>query len=67
LNLYWGVLPHLVKHVETIEAMLEVVEAVMIEQTPILPGQQVVLICGFPVLTTRPTNLALLHTVGEKY
>ncbi len=65
LNLYWGVVPHLVPHAETIEAMLKVVDASMIASTSIKPGQQVILICGFPVHAVRPTNMALLHTVGE--
>jgi hypothetical protein len=29
-------------------------------------GQQVILICGFPIPAVRPTNLALLHKVGEE-
>lgn len=65
LNLYWGVTSYLVPHAETIEAMLKAVEAAMIASTAIQPGQQVVLICGFPVHAVRPTNLALLHTVGD--
>jgi pyruvate kinase len=65
LGLYWGVTPHLVPHANNIEEMLKVVEAAMIASTPIQPGQQVVLICGYPVHEVRPTNLALLHTVGS--
>jgi pyruvate kinase len=65
LNLYWGVSPNLVPHTDTIEAMLEVVEASMLASSDIQSGQQVVLICGFPVHAVRPTNLALLHTVGS--
>jgi hypothetical protein len=49
-----------------VEEMLKAVEAAMIASTPIEPGQQVVLVCGFPVHASRQTNLALLHTVGEK-
>jgi pyruvate kinase len=66
LNLYWGVVPRLVPHVENIDEMLRVVEQSMMETTSIKPGQQVVLICGYPVSDIRPTNLALLHTVGSK-
>jgi pyruvate kinase len=66
LGLYWGIIPHLVPHANTIEEMLKVVEEEMMATSPIQPGQQVVLICGFPVHAIRPTNLALLHTVGEK-
>jgi pyruvate kinase len=65
LGMYWGVLPHFVPHADTIEDMLDVVEATMLTSTPIKPGQQVVLICGFPVASGCPANLALLHTVGK--
>lgn len=65
LSLYWGVIPQLVPHVNTIEEMLSAVENKMLATTPIQPGQQVVLICGFPVHAVRATNMALLHTVGE--
>ena len=57
--------PHLVPHAETIEEMLAAVESAMMAAGTIQQGQQVVLICGFPVGAIRPTNLALLHTVGE--
>lgn len=66
LNILWGVHPYLVPHVATIEEMVQVVEKELIASTPFQPGQQVVLICGFPVTDIRPTNLALLHTIGEK-
>jgi hypothetical protein len=46
--------------------MVNVVEKTIIESTPIMIGQQVVLICGFPIPAVRPTNLALLHQVGAK-
>jgi len=63
--MYWGVIPHLVPHAKTIKAMLTDVEAAMMKAGTIEVGQQVVLICGFPVDQARPTNLALLHTVGS--
>ncbi|GAB4532825.1 MAG: pyruvate kinase [Anaerolineales bacterium] len=64
MALLWGVIPHLVPHADSMETMLAHVENAMIAETPIKPGQQVVLICGYPVGAMRPTNLALLHTVG---
>lgn len=67
MSAYWGVHPLVVAHANTIEEMLTAVETSMVTSTLIQPGQQVVLICGFPVHAVRPTNLALLHTVGEKY
>lgn len=65
MPLFWGVLPHLVPYSDTVEKMLEHVEAAMIADNLIRPGQQVLLICGFPVGTRRPANLTLLHTVGQ--
>ncbi|MGE5221485.1 MAG: pyruvate kinase [Omnitrophica WOR_2 bacterium] len=65
MNLYWGARPYLVPQENTIRAMLADVEAAMVRTTPIQPGQQVILICGFPVDEIRPTNMALLHTVGQ--
>ena len=67
MNIYWGVFPQLVPQAATIEAMLQEVEIAMLASASIKPGQQVVLICGFPVHAVRPTNLALLHTVGETF
>jgi pyruvate kinase len=63
LSILWGVEAHLVPHAETIEVMLSDVEAVMRTSAGIKPGQQIVLICGFPVREVRPTNLALLYTI----
>jgi pyruvate kinase len=67
LPLLWGVTPHLVPYADTLEAMLEVVERTIVAETPIQPGQQVVLISGFPVGAMRPPNLAILHTIGESF
>ena len=66
MNLYWGVVPYTVPHVNSLEEMVRVVEKTMLESSPIEAGQQVVLICGFPIPAIRPTNLALLHQVGEE-
>jgi pyruvate kinase len=65
MGMYWGVQPHLVTQADTIEDMLKVVEAAMVTSSSVEAGQQVVVICGFPVKEIRPTNLALLYTVGK--
>jgi pyruvate kinase len=68
LPMYWGVRPHLVPHATSIEDMLDAVDHTLTECTSIQYGQQVVLICGYPVEGGVPANLALLHTVGrDKY
>jgi pyruvate kinase len=65
LNLLWGVAPHLVTEARSISEMIHAVEEVMTASAVVQSGQQVVLICGFPVHKIRSTNLAMLHTVGE--
>ncbi len=65
MAMYWGVTPYQVPKVENVEEMLRVVESTILDETPLCVGQQVVLICGFPVGAMRPPNLALLHTLGD--
>jgi pyruvate kinase len=65
LPMLWGVIPILVPYADTLEAMLRDVEKAIVTATPIQPGQQVVLLSGFPIGAMRPPNVALLHTIGE--
>lgn len=65
LPMYWGVSPFLVRHAESIETMLGYVNQALSEWSNIQPGQQIVLICGYPLYSGKPANLALLHTVGN--
>jgi len=65
MSMYWGVYPHLLPFSNTFEDMLARVETAMVSSTPIKPGQQVVVISGFPVGTIRLPNLALLYTIGQ--
>jgi hypothetical protein len=55
--------PHLVKYALTMDDMLAEVDSVLLK-SGITPGQQVVLVCGYPIGEQRPPNMALLHTVG---
>lgn len=64
LAFLWGVYPQLVPFVSTLEDMIQYVDAAMMK-SGFEPGQQVVLVCGFPVGAMRPPNMALLHTIGE--
>ncbi len=66
MGLYWGVVPHLVPMADTMEALLAHVESALLAETPVERGQQVVLICGFPVNEIRPSNTVMLHTVGQR-
>ncbi len=65
LGIDWGVIPYLVPFASTVETMIASVDAALLSSTSIKPGDQVVVISGFPVGTLRPPNIALLHTVGE--
>lgn len=47
----------------TVDDMIANVDAALL-QSGIQAGQQVVLVCGYPVGAQRPPNMALLHTVG---
>lgn len=64
LSFLWGVYPQQVPFAHTLEEMLTHVETALLKQAHIKYGDQVVLVCGFPVGALRPPNMALLHTVG---
>ncbi len=62
---FWGVHAQLVPFADSLEEMLARVDAALLEHGWVAAGQQVVLVCGFPIGALRPPNMALLHTVGE--
>ncbi len=64
LAFLWGVQPNLIKFADTLDDMLSDVDAVLLK-SGIQAGQQVVLICGYPIGEKRPPNMALLHTVAS--
>ncbi len=63
LALAWGVTPQKVPFMETMEEMYVCVELALRESGSVNAGQQVVLVCGFPLKEMRTPNMALLHTV----
>src|SRR3989304_3706600 len=65
LAFLWGVRPQQVEFVNSLEEMLYHVEADLLRSSVVQPGDQVVMVCGFPVGAVRPPNMALLHTIGE--
>ncbi len=64
LALAWGVQPHIVPFVDTVEEMLQCVEKALRDSGMVKTNQQVVLVCGFPIGEMRAPNMVLLHTVG---
>ena len=65
MSLLWGVIPRLLPKVSTLHEMVNHADARLLAENWAVPGQQVVVISGFPVDAVRPPNMALLHTVGE--
>lgn len=65
LAFLWGVSPQLVPYADTLENMLRHVDTAL--KKAVQPGDQVVLVCGFPVGAMVAPNMALLHTVGKEY
>ena len=64
LAFLWGVYPQLVPFANTLEEMIGILDKALLE-SGVNQGDQVVLVCGFPVGSMRPPNMALLHNVGE--
>lgn len=66
LSILWGVMPYLVPMSSTLREMVNHADNTITSSGWLETGQQVVIISGFPVSTVRPSNMALLHNVGEK-
>jgi len=66
LSLLWGVYPHRVPLVSNVEEMIRCVEIELISSGLVLPGQQVVLIFGYPVGAKVPPNMTLLHKIENR-
>lgn len=65
LSFMWGVRPQQVEFVNSLEEMIDHVDGALVRSDVVQAGDQVVIVCGFPVGAVRPPNMALLHTVGE--
>jgi pyruvate kinase len=65
LAFMWGVRPQLVPFASSLEEMIHHVDTALMRSQVVRHGDQVVLVCGYPVGAVRPPNMALLHTVGE--
>ena len=66
MALYRGVYPYKIQKANSLEEMLDYVDEAMVASTPIASGQEVVVVCSFPVGSYRLPNLALLHEIGTK-
>jgi len=66
MSLYWGVMPYLVPMAASLREMVNQADSKLTDAKWVEPGQQVVVISGFPVNTMRAPNMAYLHNVGER-
>lgn len=64
LSFVWGVKAHRIAFVNSVERMFDLVEKALPKTGIVRKGQQVVLVCGFPVGEMRPPNMVLLHEVA---
>ena len=66
MSLYWGVYPMLVNLSNNVDDMLTSIETTTLSLGSLKPGQQVVVISGYPIGAMRPPNLVMLYTLWQK-
>src|SRR3989441_3373947 len=66
LALSWGVSSRLIRKVQTTDEMIEEVEATLLGDGAVGPGDVLVIISGSPMWVSGTTNLLKLHRVGER-
>ena len=66
LALSWGVVSRLLRKVKTTDEMVEEVEASLLNDGSVRPGDVIVIISGSPMWVRGTTNLLKLHRVGER-
>lgn len=66
MSLLWGIIPRYMSMSTSIRDRVNKADIVMLESGLIQQGNQIVVLCGFPADSMRTTNMAFLHTAGEK-
>jgi pyruvate kinase len=66
LALCWGVTSRLCRQVQTMEEMLDEVDAALLADGTVKVNDTVVIISGAPMWVSGTTNLLKLHRVGER-
>jgi pyruvate kinase len=66
LALSWGVSSRLIRKVGTTDEMIDEVEATLLSNGSVRPGDVIVIISGSPMWVRGTTNLLKLHRVGER-
>lgn len=60
-----GVQSQKIEFANSIEEIFHHVDAALMRSHVVRPGNQVVLVCGFALGALYPTNMALLHRIGD--
>lgn len=65
LGIFWNVIPCMAASAATVEEVTKVVEQTMVASSSIdiNPGDQVVIVSGYPVGFSGPANFVMLHTL----
>jgi pyruvate kinase len=66
LGLCWGVTARLIHKFQTTDEMLHTIEATLLPDGTVRPGDVLVIISGAPMWVAGTTNLLTLHRVGER-
>jgi pyruvate kinase len=66
LGLVWGVLPRPIPLIEQTDALLARIEATLLAEGSVRPGDPLVLVAGLPIWVRGTTNLIQLHRVGAR-
>jgi len=67
LALSWGLSSRLIRKVETTDEMIAEIEATLLGDQTVRPGDILVIISGAPMWVTGTTNLIKLHHVGQRH
>ena len=65
LALLRGVIPRAMLEVQTVDQMVHEVDAALQLQGLVKKGDEVVIVAGAPLGTGRPTNMMLVHRIGD--
>jgi len=66
LALSRGVVPHLCKHTGSVESLMDLVDARLLEEGIAQKGEAVAMVLGMPIGKPKSTSTLMVHKVGEK-
>jgi pyruvate kinase len=64
MSMYWGVIPHLVRHLENTDVLINEVDTLLIKLGYAKTGDKVIIVASHPPSTSGRTNFMKMHEVG---